>query len=269
MELSSPIKIPPGPSWVIINRDNPISLPVIGQFDPKVEQDRGKPIWQTKPGIFGAQPWLKFVGQDISSMTFEFHMITTTILDPMPLLMWERLVELSKFNESLGRPPRIIFSHGINTVEGFITELPAAMPMAYWGGSNIIRSRMVREVGPGRVKITKIPYDLPMELPSFTNYVPFTEDTNFEELARAQYGDARYAPSLNAYNQGRKVGGTIDIPRQRSGAVTREAPISPVFGPLIPGFTGPAADDNRFTPSGNGKGTELGFSDPHGTMTNI
>lgn len=229
-----PTRVPPGPTWILINYDNPISIPVLGQFDPKLEEDRGKPIWQQRPGILGGLPWMKFIGTELGGVTVEFMAIGTTILDPFPLAMWVRLNELSKSDDTLGRPPRVLFTHGLMVVEGFITDIPPA-PMEYWGGDDFIRSRVIRQIGPVRFKITRIPKET-AEVSLFTNYVSYDEETLFEDLALAQYGDARYAPTLAMYNQGIKVGGRLEIPRKKSGAVSKVTPLAPAFGDPIEGL---------------------------------
>ena len=92
--MASPIAFPPGPSWVIINADNPISLPLLGQFDPKLQEQQGKPIWQKKPGLAGGLPWLKYVGQNLGHITIEVMFVGLSVIDPYPELAWFRLNEL-------------------------------------------------------------------------------------------------------------------------------------------------------------------------------
>lgn len=234
MGIPSPVSVPPGPSWVIVNLDNPVSLPVVGQFDPKIRETRGEPIWATRPGILGSQPWLRYVGRGIGTLKFEFLGIATTILDPFPFAAWTRLQELSHRDETLGRPPRVLFTHGAVVREGFITGLPEA-PYEYWGGDNALRSRLIRQIGPVDITITILPKE-PTELSFFTSYIQRTEDTLFEEVALSQYGDARYALSLDLYNQGVKNGETIEVPRKRSGSVTPRATVAPFLGDDIEGL---------------------------------
>jgi hypothetical protein len=232
--IPSPVLVPPGPSWVLVNLDNPISLPVLGQFDPKLEEDRGKPIWQKKPGILGGLAWIKYVGEEIGSVSFEFMAIGTTILDPFPLAAWLRLNELKSIDTTLGRPPRVLFTHGLMVVEGFITNIPDA-PMEYWGGDNFIRSRIIRQIGPVRITITRIPKET-TEISILTNFIPRNEETKFEELSLSQYGDARYAQTLAIYNQGVKDGQTLEIPRKSSGYVSKVTPVAPALGESIEGL---------------------------------
>jgi len=61
--MPSPIAFPPGPSWVLVNADQPLSLPVLGQFDPELRVQKGRPKWQSKDGIAGGMPWLKYTGR--------------------------------------------------------------------------------------------------------------------------------------------------------------------------------------------------------------
>jgi hypothetical protein len=197
-------------------------------------ESKGAPMWQRKPGILGAMAWLKFVGQDLSTVSFEFIGIATTILDAYPLAAWERLNELAAFDSSLGRPPMVLFTHGPMIVEGFITEIPEA-PFEYWGGNNQIRSRIVRQIGPVRITITRVPKES-TEISLTTNYVTKTEETRFEDLALLQYGDARYGQMLAVYNQGVKNEGKIEIPRKKSGLVPKTPLIAPYLDDSIEGL---------------------------------
>jgi hypothetical protein len=234
MGIPSPTTFPPGPTWVLVNYDNPISFPVWGQFDPKVREDRGKPMWDEKPGILGALPWLKYNGIGHHKITFEFYALATTILDFYPELAWFRLHELSLVDPSLGRPPVVLFTHGPLVYRGYITEVPEA-PIKFWGGHDFLRSRKIQEIGPVKITITKLP-DVPFQIDPFTNYVTYTEETVFEDLAKAQYGDARYAPSLAVYNQGIAVGETLELPRRSSGAVTKDQALAPYLEDAIEGL---------------------------------
>jgi hypothetical protein len=218
----------------MINMDNVLSLPVVGQFDPRIQEDKGQPIWQVKPGVAGAQPFIKYTGVNISTMSFEFLAIGTTVLDPYPLLAWMRLNELAANDEALGHPPRIAFAHGPMVAEGFITSLPEA-PFEYWGGDNAIRSRIVRQIGPVRITITRLPKD-PMEISLKTSYVPYTEDVEFEDVCKSQYGDARLCQTLAIYNQGVLLGSRLELPRRKSGLVSNVTPIAPYQGDPIPGL---------------------------------
>ncbi len=224
----------PGPTWQIINADNPLSIPVAGQFDPKVQENKGPPIWQKRPGIAGAPPWLKFVGRNVSELTFEFYALAINSLDQYPILAWNRLNQLAEIDETLGRPPRIIFKRGPLIAEGYLTSIPFC-PMEFWGGANIIRSELVREVGPVRLTITRIPKD-PADVSLFTSYVRNTDQTTFENLSRLQYGDARYAQSLAEWNQGRAVGEELELPRKSSGAVDTSSEPSALLSDSIEGL---------------------------------
>lgn len=237
MPLPSVLTFPtnkPGPTWALINADNPLSLPVMGQFDPKIQENRGPPIWQKRPGIAGAPPWLKYTGENVSELTFEFFALSVNSLDLYPLLAWNRLNELAKVDETVGHPPRVIFNHGPMIAEGFITGIPSC-PIEYWGGANVIRSRLIRQVGPVRITITRIPKD-PTEVSVFTNFIPNTEHTTFESLARLQYGDARFAQSLAFWNQGQSIGEELELPRKASGVITQSAPVAPYLGEPIEGL---------------------------------
>lgn len=231
--MAAIINIPPGPSWVVVNADNPISLPLLGQFDPNIQHGKTRPIWQKKPGIAGALPWLKYVGENVSDMTFEFHVIGLTITDVYPWLAWLRLNELAAVDETLGRPPRILFNHGLTLVEGFITDIPAAR-FQHWSQGNLpaLNSRIVREIGPIRVTITKIPKEKSL-LSIGTNFIPKTSETTFEDVAKIQYGDSRYSQTLAMYNQGIKDGEIIQAPRKRSGSVSKTTPVAPFFDESI------------------------------------
>lgn len=214
---------PPGPTWTIINADQPASLPLVGQFDPKIQEQKGKPIWQTKAGIGGGLPWLKHVGVNLGFFTFEFNAIASTVIDQYPLLAWERLNELAAVDSTLGRPPRVRFNHGVFYAEGFITDIPEA-PIMHWEG-NIVNSRIIRQIGPIRITITRVPKP-PTELSLGTNYVTRTVETKFEELALQQYGDARYAQTLDAFNQGVRVEEQITLPRKNNDRLSTTTPVS-------------------------------------------
>jgi hypothetical protein len=234
MPIPLPTTFPPGPTWLIVNYDNPLSFPVYGQFDPKISEDRGRPQWNLKPGILGSLPWLKYNGIGHQGITFEFTALSTTILDPYPLLAWFRLHELSLVDPSLGRPPIVLFTHGLIIYRGFLVDVPEA-PMEYWGGHDFLRSRMIRQIGPVRIRLVKVP-DVPFQIDPFTNYVAYTEETSFEELAKQQYGDARYAQTLALWNQGKRFGDTLEIPRRSSGVVSKVTPLAPYLGEPIEGL---------------------------------
>jgi hypothetical protein len=216
----------PGPTWTLVSADSPLSAPVAGQFDPNVQENRGTPIWQKRPGIAGAPPWIKYTGENVSELTFEFLAIAVNSIDTYPMLAWNRLNELAKPDDTVGRPPRVIFTHGPMIAEGFITAIPTA-PIAYWGNSGTVKSRLVRQVGPIRITITRIPKD-PTVVSLFTNFVQQTEETTYESLSRIQYGDARYAQSVRDWNQGNTTGDQIELPR-KSSRVIEETVEEPVY----------------------------------------
>ena len=235
----SPIAFPPGPSWVIVNLDNLLSVPLLGQFDPNIKWSKGKPIWQKKPGIGGGEPWLKYIGHSNKELTFEFVAYANSIVDPYPFLAWLRLNELAAIDETLGRPPRLLFTHGPVIVEGVITDLPAA-PIVYWGtgagGKPLkaaLRSRLVRQVGPISVTLTVVPKKKAL-LGSGTNVLTRTEETDYDELSLTQYGDARYGQSVAIYNQGVRIEEKIELPRLRSNSnITKSPPVAPYLGESI------------------------------------
>lgn len=235
MAIPLPLAFPPGPTWLVTDADNPVSLPVLGQFDPKIQDDKGKPIWQKKAAILGGSPWLKFIGTELGEMTFEFFALATNILDQYPLAAWNRLNELSGIDSALGRPPRVIFTYGVYIVEGFITQIPRA-EFVYWGGDNLLRSRLIRQVGPVRITITKIPRSA-ASLPFSTNFVVNTEEIRFEDLSKTQYGDARFSQTLAIHNQGVRIDEMLELPRRDSDKISTTTPIAPYFDDPIVGVT--------------------------------
>jgi len=216
--MPSPIAFPPGPSWVLVNADQPLSLPVLGQFDPELRVQKGRPKWQSKDGIAGGMPWLKYTGKGLGYFTFVFHAISLTTFDQYPLLAWERINELADYDSTFGRPPRVWWWHGLHFFEGFIVDIPDA-PIKHWG-PGIINSRLVREIGPVTITVKRIPKEK-TELSISTNYVTKTDDTLYEELALQQYGDARYGHTLEEHNQGVQVEETIELPRKNSGLISK------------------------------------------------
>lgn len=215
-----------GPTWRIVNIDNPLSSPIIGQFNPNLQEDKGAPIWVEKPGIMGGQPWLKYVGRNISKFNFEFNFISHTILDQYPLFAWNLLNELGSIDSSLGRPPRILFTYGTFVAEGFITAIPPG-PIKHWAG-NLENLGAVRQIGPVTITVTRIPRSTAV-IPSGTNFVAKTADSNFEELARRQYGNARYSQTLAIHNQGVKVEETLELPRLDTSGIEIIAPTAAHF----------------------------------------
>ena len=127
-------------SWTLNNIDNIKSAGhIIGQFDPKIQRGIGSPIWQVKPGVLGAPQWLKFIGKNVGTINFEFLYIATNILDQRGVANLRLLQELAGIDETLGRPPRVLFSYGPVVIEGFITGIPDSIPILYWGnGRNLV-----------------------------------------------------------------------------------------------------------------------------------
>lgn len=234
MGLPTPTTFPPGPSWLLINYDNPLSLPVWGQFDPKVREDRGQPKWQMKDGVAGGLPWMKHVGIGHRGITFEFLAIGTTILDPYPEAAWFRLHELSLVDSALGRPPIVLFTHGLIVYRGFLVEVPEA-PKEFWGGTDFIRSRIVRQIGPVQIKLIAVP-DVPFSIEPFTRSLLYDGEATYEEMALSQYGDSRYGPSLAEWNQGVGVGDQVELPRKASGVINKTVPLSPYLSKSIEGL---------------------------------
>jgi hypothetical protein len=227
------VNIPPGPTWGIVNMDNYLSVPLPGQFDPKLVVGKTRPIWQRRPGLAGAKPWVKYVGNDVGQVSFEFYVVGLTVTDIYPEFAWMRLQELASSDEALGRPPRIMFMHGLRAYQGYITDVPE-MPIEYWSGG-LLNSRIVRAIGPGRVTITLAPDAEPL-LSLGTSYIPKTEGTLFEDLAKTQYGDARYGQGLTEYNQGVGLNETIEMPRKSLGLVTRDVFVAAYFEDSIEGL---------------------------------
>lgn len=215
-----PFPIDRVPTWMLVNVDSPLELPLMGQFQPDVKRSFGDPIWVKRPGILGGKPWLRYVGRGNETLKFTFHGISNTIIDLYPSAAWERLKELSSIDATLGRPPKVCFIHGLEIVQGYITSLPEAA-IDYWP-----LTRLPREIGPIEVEITI--YDVePVSLALSTNYVVITDGTTYEALAKAQYAEPRYAPSLAEYNQGKVVGDTAEIPRKSNSAISKTVKICP------------------------------------------
>lgn len=229
-----PFPIRSVPTWAITNADDFFSLPLMGQFEPGIVRSDGAPIWVKKPGIFGGKAWIKYIGHRVSTLKFNFHCISRDILDQYPASALVKLNELAAVDSSLGRPPRIYFAYGTTVVEGFITDIPE-IPVKYWENGGFVSSRLVREVGPVQVTITHIP-KTEIEISLFTNFVVFTEDASYEEIAKRQYGDPRYAQSLAVYNQGAVRGDTIEVPRKSNDVITKVVRIAPFLDDAIEGL---------------------------------
>lgn len=222
--LANALPFPLGhvPTWSIVNADDPISLPLMGQFEPQVKRSHGDPIWVKKPGILGGQGWLRYVGRNLETLKFTFHAISNNVLDFYPSAAWDRLQELSRLDPTLGRPPRVYFVYGLTIVQGYITAVPEA-PFDHWPNT-----RLPREIGPVEIEITLVPGEETV-LSISTNYVVMTEDTLFEDLAKTQYGDAMYGPSLAELNQGMVVGDTLSIPRKSYPGISKRVDVAPMF----------------------------------------
>jgi hypothetical protein len=205
---------------MLINVDSPSELPLMGQFQPQVKRSFGEPIWVKRPGILGGKPWLRYVGRGSETLTFTFHGISNTIVDLYPSAAWERLKELSSIDATLGRPPKVCFIHGLEIVQGYITTLPEA-PIDYWPST-----RLPREIGPIEIEITISDVES-VSLTLSTNYVILTEDTTYEALAKAQYADSRFGPSLAEYNQGKVIGDTAEVPRKNNPAISKVVSVCP------------------------------------------
>lgn len=227
--------IPPGVTWLLVNADNPISLPVYGQFDPNIQESRGAPRWVKKPGIAGGLPFLKYLGEDVREMTFEFVALGTAISDLYPEAAWLRINELAKVDSTLGRPPRLYFIYGLHAYEGFITNIPKA-PQKRWGGPSFLRQQIIKQIGPVRITFTSVPKESTDILSLFTNFVTRTDETKFEELAQQQYIDARYGQTLRIVNQGVRIGDTVTIPRKSDSRISKVTPIAPYLGDPVEGL---------------------------------
>lgn len=205
---------------MLINVDSPLELPLMGQFQPNVKRSFGDPIWAKRPGILGGKPWLRFIGRSNETLKFTFHCIANTIVDVYPSAALARLKELSSIDATLGRPPKVCFVYGVEIVRGFVTSLPE-VDIDYWP-----MTRIAREIGPIEVEITISQVDS-ITLSLSTNYVVLTDSTTYEELAKTQYADSRYAAALSEYNQGVLIGGTAEVPRKVNPAIRKIVSVSP------------------------------------------
>lgn len=217
-----PIPVNGIPTWQLSSLDSPLDVPVMGQFKPDVRRKVGAPIWNKRPGILGSEPYVRYIGKDADSLVFRFHCIAMNITDLYPEAAYARLLELAKYDSTLGRPPQVAFVYGTTLVKGYITNIPE-VPVDYW-----LNTRMPREIGPIDVEITEIPVQLAVTSES-TAYVPYTDDLLMEEACLAQYGEARLAPLIALWNQGVVVGETLELPRRSHAALTRTAPVAPAF----------------------------------------
>lgn len=221
---------PPILTWVIVNADTPLELPLIGQFDPEAKISAGKPMWSKKPGIAGGAPWLKYVGKKNGELKFTFHCIAVNGIDLYPMMALAKLQELASVDKDLGHPPRVYFAYGLMIVEGFITDLPDVFPTKTW-----FRTSVIREVGPVEVGITILPAE-EIQLFSGTNFIMRTDDIKFEELSKNQYQDARFGQALDKFNQGVKVNEILELPKRSNPAITRTVPTAPGWDDSIEGL---------------------------------
>lgn len=194
-------------TWVITNLDKPNELPLMGMFEPNIVLSGGEPIWAKRPGIGGGQPWLRHIGRHANVLKWSFHAVAVNIVDGYPSAAYEKLLAWSRIDTALGRPPRISFVYGPVVMDGFITDLPEA-PLEYWENT-----RVLRQIGPMVVSITEAPA-APASLATGTAYATMTANTQFEELASAQYQDARFGQLLAIYNDGVRDGDTIEMPNK-------------------------------------------------------
>ncbi len=208
------------PTWALVNADSPLEVPLMGQFDPLVKRSHGDPIWVKRPGLMGGQPWLKYVGRGNETLKFTFHAISNSIIDVYPSAAWNKLQELAQIDITLGRPPKLYFVYGATIVQGFITSLPEG-PFDFW-----LNTRLPREIGPVEVELTLVMTN-PIIASISTNYVILTEGTTYEQLARTQFNDALYGPSLAEYNQGKRLGDIVEIPRKNHPAMRKRVSVSP------------------------------------------
>lgn len=224
-----PIPIHSVPTWLLLNKDHPNEIPLMGQFDPSVRIDPGKVEWSKKPGIAGGSPWMRQTSRAHETLKFSFHAVANDILDIYPSSAWNKVIELSRRDDYLGRPPQVMFVYGITVKVGYITDLPEA-PISYWPNT-----RITREIGPIDVEITCI--EDQWTPPVFTDYVPYdAELVTFEALALKQYNDTRYAAALRIYNQGIASGDKAELPRLESKALSRMQPVAVFLGDPIDGF---------------------------------
>lgn len=208
--------------------DDPISLPLMGQFNTNVSWPGDKPVWVVKDGLAGGQHWMQHVGTTARKMTFTYHAIANDVWDFYPGISWLWLSNLTKRDDSLGRPPRVMFIHGLTIVQGYITEV-GDPTVQYWESQRQVL-RTAREIGPVNVTITTLPttdYDISFS----TSYEAFDSVSSYEDLARSKYGDARFGPSVREYNQGKRSGDQVELPHIRNTALTKRQPLSTFMQP--------------------------------------
>jgi hypothetical protein len=223
-----PFPIRQVPTWAVINADDPLSLPLMGQFNTDVAFGGGKPIWAIRPGIAGGQAWMQYVGEHPVELVFTFHGIANDILDFYPQVGWSRLKELAERDDTLGRPPRVWFVHGLTIFEGYITSF-GDPSFKYWQHDNLVTQRSVREVGPVQVTITIVP-GTEIEFAIGTAYILHTgNELVYEEIAKAKYGSAMFGAALRDYNQGVVEGGQVEAPRRENPELVKISSVSPYF----------------------------------------
>lgn len=223
-----PFPIRQVPTWVIINADDPISLPLMGQFNTDLTWVGGKPIWAKRPSIAGGQQWLQHVGSTPLELSFVFHGISNDVLDFYPSIAWNRLQELARRDDSLGRPPLVWLLHGLTLVQGYITGYDDPQ-IQYWQHDNLLTQRFIREIGPVKVTMSVIPGDEYKVALSTSYALHAGSETLFEEIAKNKFGDAMYSMALREYNQGAVEGGQVEIPRKQNSNMTKTVSVSPFF----------------------------------------
>jgi len=228
MPVVYPFPIRQVPTWAIHNYDDPQSIPLMGQFNVDVIEAGGKPVWSRKASIAGGKQWLQHIGDTISELQFNFHAISNDILDQYPAIAWNRLKELAKRDETLGRPPLVIFVHGSTIIRGYITSF-GEPTIKYWEHNNMHTNRLIREIGPVNVVITVIPGE-EINISLSTSYVLHQgENTLYEEIAKDKFKNASFGASIREYNQGVTLGGQIEVPRKQNPKMRKRVDVSSYF----------------------------------------
>lgn len=209
------------PTWLIVNADSFLSEPLTGQFDPEIKITDGEPIWVDKPAILGGQPFFKYIGRGNRKLRFTFHGLAHNITDQYPAMALSRIQEFTAYDSTLGHPPRLYFYYGTTLVEGYITGLPE-IPITYWPNTLL---RLIREVGPIEVTMTLVP-QTEVAISISTNYVVITDDLLPEETCLAQYDDPRFWMAISEYNQGKRSGDVLELPRKINPAVSRTVSVA-------------------------------------------
>lgn len=217
-----PVPVNGVPTWQLASLDSPLEMPLMGQFKPEVRRKTGAPLWTKRPGILGSAPYIRYTGKEADTLVFRFHCIAMNITDLYPSAAYSRLLELARYDTTLGRPPQVVFVYGTTMVTGYITDVPE-VAIDYWQNT-----RMPREIGPIDVEITEIPVQ-PAITSESTSYVVYTDDLLLEETCLTQYGDSRLAPLIALWNQGVVPGDTLELPRRSHEALTRSSVVAPTF----------------------------------------